>query len=758
LVYDSQQYENGQTGNLQGFSYGINVDVNAKNSNGSTNSNVGRPYVDLYSASNNGNSSSSIDRHSVRFTANAELRASDLFGRESKLAKIIGRHVLTGLVAEDQNKTQNVNWQGYATTLDWQNRLQVAPTTQISNYRKFDPVVYLGSSLISTSSVSGLNLSPVSVVVAPPPEQVVKYFNVTYKPTAPAQTDPFTYISPFTGLSVTGTQRDNPANYVGWEDVPITWLNHNNPADLPALVTGGSRTSFKDRSKGFIYQGYFLDGDLVPTWGWRKDTVYNNVTSAPRSGASTFVSTDYAYDPTKTLTTEGTTKAYGGVYHLPKFLTRGLPYNTRISVLYNKNQNFIATAPRMGLGGAQLPNPNGDTKEYGIMINTLDNKLSFKVTKYKTLVQNATLNASNVGGLGSQGYFIWAMPQWWHVSATALQEGMLGNPNIGYDQWNYGYILQSSGIAGHTGNTPTYFNPSDPAYAQAQGMINAWLNSPFDDAYWAAWAMQPNAMVPSRAKASGFLRDAYVGGPNLFGPGYQALTFATQAPSPRGPVTTVDTLSEGYEYEVSAQPIKNWNITVNYSRTEASRSNIDAVTKTFMNAANTWLKTTPAGDLPLIGTITTTAATAKTFWDNYVWLPYQVILGQQGQAAPEVATWRFNGVTTYTFDRGRFKNFTVGGAARLEAGRILGYQFNPTTGILDVTKPWMGPSDEHFDLWLGYSRKICSDKVTWRIQANIRNVGEKNRLVAAQINPDGTYALMRIQQGMTWQLTNSFDF
>jgi hypothetical protein len=37
-------------------------------------------------------------------------------------------------------------------------------------------------------------------------------------------------------------------------------------------------------------------------------------------------------------------------------------------------------------------------------------------------------------------------------------------------------------------------------------------------------------------------------------------------------------------------------------------------------------------------------------------------------------------------------------------------------------------------------------------------VGEKDKLVASRINPDGSIALARISQGMGWQLTNSIDF
>jgi len=51
-----------------------------------------------------------------------------------------------------------------------------------------------------------------------------------------------------------------------------------------------------------------------------------------------------------------------------------------------------------------------------------------------------------------------------------------------------------------------------------------------------------------------------------------------------------------------------------------------------------------------------------------------------------------------------------------------------------------------------------TSKIDWRIQLNVRSVGEKDKLVASRVNPDGNIALARIQQGAGYQLTNSFDF
>jgi hypothetical protein len=152
-----------------------------------------------------------------------------------------------------------------------------------------------------------------------------------------------------------------------------------------------------------------------------------------------------------------------------------------------------------------------------------------------------------------------------------------------------------------------------------------------------------------------------------------------------------------------------------------------------------------------------------------------VLLNQLGKEAPEVAPWRLNMVSTYSFDRGSLKGVFAGGGLRVEAGRIIGYKYDPTfknsnasdpnyaaipgitTGGLNVDQIYRGENDTHVDIWVGYKKKITR-KIDWRIQLNIRSVGEKDKLVASRVNPDGNVALARIQQGAGYQLTNSFDF
>jgi hypothetical protein len=286
-----------------------------------------------------------------------------------------------------------------------------------------------------------------------------------------------------------------------------------------------------------------------------------------------------------------------------------------------------------------------------------------------------------------------------------------------------------------------------PQAALEKQIVDAWLKLPVSDGFFNYFGIAPG-INPAKAHASGKLYDAFANWNN-------GSPVGAQQPGAINSVSTVDNVSKGTEYELNYQPVKNWNITVNYVRTEATKTNIDPATLKFM-ADNLAFYNGPGGQLRLWGV---GGSAIGPSWVANVYNPYLVSALAAGQSTPEVSPWRLNLVTTYSFTHGPIRNTFVGGGLRMEAGRIVGYQYDPTTFALNVSKPYIGSNDTHYDLWIGYKAKFAlSKKVDWRIQLNLRDVGESTKLVAARYQPDGTLALARIQQGMTWALTNSFDF
>ncbi len=756
LAYDYQRYDDGQVGFLGGDQYVIGVDINTKLIGGGVNPNLGRPFV-----SNNsqyGNNATFIDRDSIRFTANGEIRTEDFLGK-GKLSQILGKHVFTGLLSKDTKRVETRGWTQLATEelysqLINQNGLNGIPNPSpiIDNGRQINFITYIGPDLRSKSSAAGLNLSAVTGNQVPPTSVNARYFDSRWNPPVGVSPgDPYTFLDA-NGVAQASTQSENSANYVGWQYRNIRILNADK-GDLAALYSDGTKSKNVIKSRGITWQGYMFDGLLVPVFGWRRDEVSNISASAPKNAITSVASMNYLIDPAKdpSNSASGESKSWGGVLHMPKSWSEKLPWGTTASLFYNRSNNFKADAPRGDIWGNIIPNPQGRTKDYGFVISTLNDKLSLKVNWYETNLANATLAGDNAGFSGSL-YYVWAVPAWEATFAIADRQGINGQNDGNQWYWNYPGAVVNGGAGEYDAawqpGTPN-FNNSPALVKEKAAIADFFANFPLPQAFFDAYGLAIDVSKFKSADPTTAIVDAKN---NLaIQPAYQGRLKSTG----NSPVASVDTVSKGIEFELTAQPIKNWNITVNASKTTASRLSVSPTIVAFMESYTNFLKG-PAGDLVLWGT-DPTYNTFRAYWKNNIVNPYQVLRNQEGSAAPELAPWRFNLISTYSFAQGDLKGAYVGGAYRWEDKRILGYQYSVALDTLDISKPWYGPSDKHFDMWVGYSRKITK-KINWRGQVNIRNVGESTGLVPVSIQPDGTKGLSRISEGMSWQLTNTFEF
>jgi len=251
---------------------------------------------------------------------------------------------------------------------------------------------------------------------------------------------------------------------------------------------------------------------------------------------------------------------------------------------------------------------------------------------------------------------------------------------------------------------------------------------------------------------------------NTFAKGINGGTWSTQSgafiPSANGnrvaglyPVGTIDQQSEGWEFELVAKPTENWNLMINASKTKAVRSQLGSSITDFIEMQHAKFEG-PAGDIrqwwagdqPI-----------RNVYRDSVWAAYQFQLEQSGQSAPEIRPWTFNVVSNYGFSEGVLAGSYIGAAFRWQDKSILGYELDDTQSKLDVNRPIHGDTESAFDMWAGYQRNI-NDKIGWKIQLNIRNLGEDVHLVPISVNPDGTAAAQRIVEGMTWTLSNTFTF
>jgi hypothetical protein len=492
-----------------------------------------------------------------------------------------------------------------------------------------------------------------------------------------------------------------------------------------------------------------FDGALVPVFGWRRDEITNSA-GAGVPDALGIVKTDFNIDHTGAKKASGESKSWGGVFHVPEKWTSWIPGGTKLSAFYNRSENFKADAPRGDVFGNVIPNPLGKTKEYGVVVSTLHDKLSLKATWYETKVANATLPGSNP--LGQNSYYLWAVPVWGTAFVANADQGIKGNNDNNSWAWNY--------ASADDGAAPQFRNPdgslnqawqTHPSTVKEKAAIEAWRKLPLPQSFFNAYGNEVAIMRADQIAAGNWTAADPIWATKFDN---QPISGGQLAGFGSGPVFTVDTLSKGVELELAAQPTKNWNVAVNASKTFATRAALAPTIVKLINDMTTFLAG-PAGDIRIWGGGASNAF--RDQWKQNITNPYNTFKSQEGSNAPEIAPWRFNTVATYNFDHGKLKGSWIGGGYRWEQARVLGYKYDAKLGALDIGSPWKGSSDSHVDMWIGHSRKM-SAKINWRIQANIRNIGEDVGLVPVSINPDGTVAFSRIQEGMVWQLTNTLEF
>lgn len=236
-------------------------------------------------------------------------------------------------------------------------------------------------------------------------------------------------------------------------------------------------------------------------------------------------------------------------------------------------------------------------------------------------------------------------------------------------------------------------------------------------------------------------------------------------------------VSRGLEWEATYNITRNWRLAANVSKITAVESEkgtnwaevVDWVEKNwFANPRIRALRVGAGGVLDTLGG-----------WEQRAITGFRNVQETNGASNPRIVKWRGNAITNYTFpSTSRLKGIGVGGGVRFQDRVFLGYQgkTNPADPagalIADPTKPIMGPTETNYDFWASYRRRIFADKVSLKLQLNIRNafVNDKLRPIRAQqaevyskypafdhykgVN----YQLFRIAAPRTIQLTATFGF
>ncbi len=711
------------------------------------NPNAGAAFV---SGGANGNYSRKTERETERLTVYGEFRATDVFDRDSLLAKVIGRHVFTGLSTAEERTITSAAWRYIATDLEWaRSRNGTGAETKIDEpIRQIVPIVYLSGSLVDRTSAHGLNLDPVKTVINPWGRQLTENFKSSWlhplDPTAAGYVDP---AAPYTDwFGDTFTQSENPANYVGSTMTPVYILNASK-GEVDQLYTDYTVLQQNVDSTGLTWQGHLLGGNIVPTWGWRRDKLVTYTGSGAKDPSG--VAATHADVNVKALENVGETISWGIVGHLPAKWAERLPVVSGLSAYYNRGRNNRVEA-RYNFDGEPLANPSAESTDYGVVVSLLDDRLTLKIGRYETKVKNGNL-PGGASLIGDQQYYINQLEAWGTASALMDYFGYHGlDPNQSW-YWNWANIDDPS--------VPGSINPlsneyrSHPSTIRQQaavadfiaGMDQQFYNNyqiPIDVAKLQAAFNSGDPDAVAAAVAGVFPVGSYTTGMNSNG--------QINGITPNG---TIDNTSKGYEFELNFAPTPQWNIQVNASKTTAYRESLGAPMREFITQQYARYSG-PAGDLRLWWG---GDSSIREYYENNIISALTFQEESVGSQAPELRPWRFALITNYGFEQGWLKGVNVGGAWRWEDSQILGYRLKDDRSGLDVHKPIMGQTESAVDVWIGYTRKL-NERFTWRTQLNLRNVGKTRGLVPISANPDGSLAAQRIVDGMTWALTNSLMF
>ena len=229
-----------------------------------------------------------------------------------------------------------------------------------------------------------------------------------------------------------------------------------------------------------------------------------------------------------------------------------------------------------------------------------------------------------------------------------------------------------------------------------------------------------------------------------------------------GLTDVANSTTTGMEIEVVVNPYPNWRVMFNVGQSKAFLKNRQFYTAQYVEERTpAWSK---FWDMPVSGEFCSLnwGATLK---DCYNGLLGSVLAGNllfEGRPTQQLREWRWNFITTYDFQEGFLKDFSVGGAGRWEEGAKIGNPVIYTADGIptsDLDNPYIGPERFSFDLWVGHHRKIFDGRVNWKIRLNVRNAfSDDNSTYPTHAQPDGSYQLIAINEPQEFFITNTFSF
>jgi hypothetical protein len=476
---------------------------------------------------------------------------------------------------------------------------------------------------------------------------------------------------------------------------------------LVEINNGGNASREVIKSQAAVLQSYWLADHLVTMVGWRRDEDYfarQNIAFVPNlanpsdPGKVHYGFNDFSFARTPPPNAAKEITSYSAVLRWPNKLLR-LPLGSELSGFVNVSENFTPTGGRVNAYNVPLASPEGETREFGFNFSTFSGKLSLRVNRFETKVVGQGGSTQAFGQATNNA--VVQLASFWAVERNT-------NPHID----------RSADIA-------LLFSPLPANYAEL------------------------NQYRVTGSAAQQNLAAAFTGLP--------------------GRSDTTDFTARGIEFEAVYNPTRNWRILANVARQESIQTNAYPGLKEFigrMLPVWTQLGDRPRGNYPtghVIGTpLPAGTETLMSWLRTNVLTPYATALATEGTVTAEQRKWRVNVVANYTFARAsRLHGWSAGTGARWQDKIGIGYPASRAPDgslVIDRANPYFSDPLLNIDSWIGYKRKIFSDRIEWRAQLNVRNVLGDDDPVPITVQPWGEVATTRLPPERRFYLTNTFSF
>ena len=221
------------------------------------------------------------------------------------------------------------------------------------------------------------------------------------------------------------------------------------------------------------------------------------------------------------------------------------------------------------------------------------------------------------------------------------------------------------------------------------------------------------------------------------------------------------TKSTGWEFSATANLTPQWRFTVNGSKRSASITSDRGLNLQrylaehipIWKANAEWMALTTVNNFTVAQRVDMVESTLRNF--------------KALQSQPEdfmTARWTFNMIQTYSFaSDSRLAGFSIGGSVNAR-GRIMTGFAESAGNVVDPNRPYYSPATEFFGAWLTYQRKLFNNRISWRLQLNVRNLFDAYTLYPLRTvdrrdgTGTGTTAVYRLNEPRAYTLTSSFKF